>query len=44
MIYNKYKLNHKMNFIPQTQQKMNSILQMQQKIFNHKLNLINTVK
>jgi len=33
MIYNKYKLNHKMNFIPQTQQKMNSILQMQQKIF-----------
>lgn len=44
MIYNKYKLNHKMNSILQTQQKMNSTLQMQQKIFNHKLNLINTVK
>lgn len=44
MIYNKYKLNHKMNSTLQTQQKMNSTLQMQQKIFNHKLNLINTVK
>jgi len=44
MIYNKYKLNHKMNFIPQTQQKMNSTLQMQQKIFNHNPNLAHTLK